>query len=189
MGFIYPQGTPFRPAQELTMQKMFFDHMWMISLREMIDRIGDHAPPDPQRFEALAETLNDLNVRHSQELRTFELTYENEVHGILDVFTDVSIDIVEQMKRVHIGEGHTLSPEQREVEGKHLHNLLFAGFKTDATKQALRTLNIQRRKCRRLGPQCNSRKGKRCVQNGTFADTKEQLGTHNPRTPLACHHS
>jgi len=42
---------------------------------------------------------------------------------------NVSIDIVEQMMRMNFGEGHTLSPEQREEEGKQLHNLLFAAFK------------------------------------------------------------
>lgn len=142
MGFIYPRGTSLRPAQELAVQKMFFDHMWTISMREMVDRIGDHALPDPQRFEALARTLNQLNVRHSEELRTFAQTYDNEVHGILDAFMNVSIDILEQMMGMDFGEEHPLSSEQREEERKQLHNLLFAAFKTDATKQALRTLHI-----------------------------------------------
>lgn len=142
LGFIYPQNTAFSREQELNMQKLFFDHMWTISLREMIDHIGAKPLPDLQRFEQLAKTLNELNAQHSGNLRTFELTYETEVHGILDVFMEVTIDILEQMKQIELGGRQKLSPAQREAEGKQLHNLLFAAFKKVSTKQALRTLHI-----------------------------------------------
>lgn len=142
LGFMYPQGTPLSAAQQLGMQKMFVDHMWTISLREMVDHIGGLPLPDLRRFETLAETLNELNAKHSGELQTFELTYENEVHGILDAFMEESVDIAEQMRQMEFGEGQIPSPEQREKQGRQLHNLLFAAFKRDATKQALRTLHI-----------------------------------------------
>lgn len=142
MGSLHPQGTPFDPATELRMQKMFFDHMWTLSMREMIHRVGDHALPNPERFEALAQRLNELNAQHSAELRSFAQTYENEVHGILDVFMDVAIDIVCQMVRAEYGERPSLSPEQRKEEGRQLHNLLFAAFKREGTKDALPTLHI-----------------------------------------------
>ncbi len=142
MGFSYPQSAALSSEQELKMQKIFFDHMWTISLREMVDHIGSTPLPDLQRFEHLAKTLNDINTKHSGDLRSFELTYEAEVHGILDVFTDVAIDIMEQMRQIEFGAGRTLSSAQREAEGKQLHNLLFAAFKKDKTKRALRTLHI-----------------------------------------------
>jgi hypothetical protein len=142
MGFLHPRGTPFDPATELTMQKMFFDHMWTLSMREMVDRIGDSALPDPERFEALAERLNELNTLHTGELRSFAQAYENEVHGILDIFMDVAIDIVSQMVQAKHGGGHELDPEQRKAEGKQLHNLLFAAFKRGRAKDALPSLHI-----------------------------------------------
>lgn len=143
VGFIYPQSTAFGPEQELTMQKLFFDHMWTISLREMIDHIGEEPLPDLERFEQLAKSLNELNTQHSGNLRTFDLTYETEVHGILDVFMEVVIDILEQMKQIELGGRQVLNPAQREAEGKQLHNLFFAAFKKVPTKQALRTLHIR----------------------------------------------
>jgi hypothetical protein len=76
MGFLHPRGTPFEPNTELTMQKMFFDHMWTLSMREMVDRIGDHGLPDRERFDALAARLNELNAQHMEELRNFGQTYE-----------------------------------------------------------------------------------------------------------------
>jgi hypothetical protein len=54
MGFMHPRGTPFDQATELTMQKMFFDDMWAISMREMIHLIGDQMLLNPERFSSLA---------------------------------------------------------------------------------------------------------------------------------------
>ena len=142
MGFVHPSGTPFDPAAELTMQKMFFDHMWTLSMREMVDRIGDRALPNPERFDALAERLNELNTEHAGELHSFAQAYENEVHGILDIFIEVAIDIVSQMVQAKHGGGHLLSPEQRKEEGRQLHSLLFAAFKKGRAKDALPSLHI-----------------------------------------------
>ena len=61
-------------------------------------------------------------------------TYETEVHGILDVFMDVAIDIVGQMVHEEHGKVPPLSPEQRKEEGRQLHNLLFAALKMKATR-------------------------------------------------------
>ena len=72
-GFIHPEGAPFDPATELAMQKMFFDHMWKISMREMVDHIGNHALPNPEHFERLAQRLNELNAQHTAEMRSFVL--------------------------------------------------------------------------------------------------------------------
>ncbi len=142
MGFMHPCGTSFDQATELTMQKMFFDHMWAISMREMIHLIGDHMLPNPERFSSLAQKLNQLNAQHATELRTFPQTYDNEVHGILDAFNKVTIDIMSQMMSEEHGDGSSLTVEQRTEEGRQLHNLLFAAFKREATKDALPSLHI-----------------------------------------------
>jgi hypothetical protein len=142
LGFLHPRGILFDPTTELTIQKMFFDHMWTLSMREMVDHIGDKALPNPERFEVLAERLNELNAEHAGELRSFAQVYENEVHGILDTFMEVAIDIVSQMVQAKHGGGHELSQEQRKEEGRQLHNLLFAAFKESRAKDALPSLHV-----------------------------------------------
>jgi hypothetical protein len=108
----------------------------------MIHRIGDYALPDPVRFDTLAQRLNELNAQHTAELRSFVQTYESELHGILDVFMDVAIDIVGQMVYEEHGKVPPLSPEQRKEEGRQLHKLLFAALKKEATKGVLPSLHI-----------------------------------------------
>jgi hypothetical protein len=121
---------------------MFFDDMWAISMCEMIHLIGDQMLPNPERFSSLAQKLNQLNALHATELRTFPQTYDNEVHGILDAFNDVTIDIVSQMVSDERGDRPPLTLEQRTEQGKQLHNLLFAAFEREGTKDALPSLHI-----------------------------------------------
>jgi hypothetical protein len=142
MGFVHPNGTPFKPADELVMQKMLFEHMWTLSMKEIIRLIGDEPLPGLDSFAQLATRLNDLNSQHAQELRSFEQTYKDEVHGVLDVFMDIAINIVSQMVRTEHGVGHELKSKQRAEEGRQLHNLLFAALGRAETKLALPTLHI-----------------------------------------------
>jgi hypothetical protein len=141
MGFLHPHGTPFDPATELAMQKAFFDHMWNMDMCQIIDAIGDHPLP-VQPFDVLARQINELNAQHMEELRTFPQVYDREIHGMLDVFINVAVDVVEQMVISEYGPRAPLAPEQRKKQERKLHNLLFAGLKKERTKKALPTLDI-----------------------------------------------
>jgi hypothetical protein len=54
---------------------------------------------------------------------------------------DVTLDIVSQMVQAKYGEGNQLSSEQREEERRQMHNLLFAAFKKERTKDTLPSLH------------------------------------------------
>lgn len=98
--------------------------------------------PNPEFHEPLAQRLNRLNAEHAAELRSFKNTYDREVHGALDLFEDVIVDIVSEMVHAKYGDRPPLGPEERKEEGRQLHNLLFAAFEKEATKDTLRTLHI-----------------------------------------------
>jgi hypothetical protein len=121
MGFLHPHGAPFDPATNLAMQKALVEHMWTLSMQEMIRLIGDRPVPSLERFATLAQRLNELNSQHTMELRSFAQTYENEVHGILNAFNDVAIDIVSQMVSAEYGDRAPLSVEPRKEEGSLHH--------------------------------------------------------------------
>lgn len=143
LGYLHPTRTGLDKETEVALQKGFFDHMWTISMSEMIERIGDAMPPsDFANFEVLAERLNEENAKHAGEIRSFEQAYLAEIHGAIDVFGEIGFDIVGEMiekRRGYLGE---LSASQRSVRERELKNILFAAFKRNGTKDALRTLHI-----------------------------------------------
>jgi hypothetical protein len=142
-GFTHPAGIGFAPEADRVLQREFFDHMWTVSMSEMIDRMGDAMPSSAfSAFEVTAEKLNSENAAHAGQIRSFEQVYLDELQGAIDVFTGAAVDIVGEMiekRRGHLGE---LPPHSRAVHERQLKNLLFAAFKQDTTKNALRTLHI-----------------------------------------------
>lgn len=142
-GFMHPSGTDLDHETERVLQQEFFNHMWTVSMSEMIDRIGDAIPSSAfSIFEVLSEKLNAENATHAGQIRSFEQVYHDELQGAIDVFAGTAVDIVGEMiekRRGHLGE---LTPDARAVHERQLKNLLFAAFKQDRTKNALRTLHI-----------------------------------------------
>lgn len=143
LGFVHPTGTGFEKETELVLQKEVFDHMWTISMSEMIDRIGDAMPPSGfTSFALLADRLNVENAKHASEIRSFEQAYLAEIQGAIDSFAGIGIDIIGQMFENRSGHPGELSASERLARERELKNLLFATFKQSSTKDALRTLHI-----------------------------------------------
>ncbi len=142
LGYVHPSCTEFDRETELAMQKAFFDHMWVIPLSEMVERIGEAMPADLVSFESLAARLNNGNAEHTAELRSFEHTYSLEIQGAIDLFAGRAADIVGEMSRKAVGSSMNRGSAEWRVQEQQWKNLLIAAFKKDATKDALRTLHI-----------------------------------------------
>lgn len=142
LGFSQPQFSGPLAAHALGIQTAFVDHMWTVSLREIMDRLGTEVIPGKTRFEKLAENLNTANQQHAAELKSFEQTYQTEVHGVLDVFEESMVDIVEQMVFVEHGIPPPGNPEQRREHGRQLRHLLLAALQRTEMRQTLRSLYI-----------------------------------------------
>lgn len=85
IGEMHPTSTPFPSEEERIIQKAFFDHMWDISLVEIIETLGDAAPPNTD-WNEIADRLNQGNQKHSAELKSYQKTYRIEFEGSMSVF-------------------------------------------------------------------------------------------------------
>lgn len=142
LGFSQPQFSGPLAVHTFEIHKAFVDHMWTVPLREMMDRLGTTAAQVEMRFEKLAENLNVANQQHAAELNSFEQMYQTEVHGVLDVFEESMVGIVEQIVFAEHGIPPSGDPEQRREHGRQLHNLLFAALQRIETRRTLRSLHI-----------------------------------------------
>lgn len=141
LGVVHPTNTVFDQAQELLIQKAFFDHMWGISLTEIIDTIGD-APSPPIDFDIVATKLNRGSAAHSNEIRSFKQAYASEINGVLSLYVGTARKILEEMFAKGTGEFPNLSEdEQRNHEKQLLDFFTNAFLKTDIAKK-IPTLHI-----------------------------------------------
>lgn len=70
LGMHHPVNGMFAPAEQLVIQKAFFDHRWTHSLAAIVDTIGESMPTKSSMVD-LADRLNIENAEHSDEMRSF----------------------------------------------------------------------------------------------------------------------
>jgi hypothetical protein len=145
LGYLHPSSTAFDAETELAVQKAFFDHMWTIPLVEMVGMIGDATPPEMVDFADLAATLNEGNVRHAGELRSFAQAYDAELRGAIDVCADSVLDLLFELNQKKTGEPPPLpdSPHWREAQRQWKNLLYWAMKKRRQTRDQLRTIHIE----------------------------------------------
>lgn len=137
LGDTYPSLAQLSPAEELAIQKDFFDHLWDCSLSAMVETIGDKAPP-PDRFAELSRETNEKNAQFKDELRSFTQTYDIELRGAIEVAGDIAADVVHQLAEKEAGAVLSLTPKERASSISMSRNLLYHAFKKPGTKDALR---------------------------------------------------
>ena len=137
LGVVHPSNTVFDRDTELLLQKSFFDHMWNISLHEMIDIIGDNPMPSHDNFDALASNLNINIAEHADELCSYENTYLKEISGTVELFSGVALDILVEMAHRHGCEGE-VGPDAENV----ISNLLREAYRKGKINTLVPTLDI-----------------------------------------------
>jgi len=85
LGDVHPSGTPFGAAEELVIQKAFYDHMWDVSLIEIVKSINPARMPTKD-WEATAKRLNEGNKQHEKEITNYRTAYRFEFEGCLSLF-------------------------------------------------------------------------------------------------------
>lgn len=86
-GEIHPRRTPFDPSEELVLQKSFVDHMWNITITEMMDDLDFKSWNQPD-WQNTADRLNLGNKRHTDEIRSYKQAYRVEFEGGLSQFKE-----------------------------------------------------------------------------------------------------
>lgn len=140
LGTQHPEPTAFPPDEQVVIQKAFFDHMWAVPLRQMVETIGDARPPKSP-YPDLAARLNRDNAAHAPQMKSFAQVYKDEVYGVLDFATPIASDVLSEIYEKAAGSDATPTGRQDETS-EAIYGLLCAEIAKPAVKQALRTLHI-----------------------------------------------
>ena len=141
LGLVHPNPATRDLASKLVFQGTFFDHMWTISLRDMVTAMDDGKGSEPAISDGTA-AINDGIVRHADKLCSFVQAYNDEAKGIVDLFGDAAVSAVTSLA-TH--DGITLTqpnPEVRRETENFCKNALFFALKRNKARHVLRTLHI-----------------------------------------------
>ena len=120
LGVQHPAAQAFAPAEQLVIQKAFFDHLWQVSLVSMLATIGD-APLPPLAYPALADRLNNENAAHASQMRGFAQVYRDEINGALEIAAPIGCNVLLEMAARSAGNLRSLRrPPARRRFGRFL---------------------------------------------------------------------
>ncbi len=128
-GFITPSNALLSAKEGITIQKAFFDHMWGMSLAEIISTIGIQAIRKMPRMPDVSAKLNTGKVAHMDENRSMDAMIQSEIAGVLDA---IKPDIQEMLEYLYKSLAENISTEEEILSSKGLHqfaNLIYHGFR------------------------------------------------------------
>lgn len=123
LGVVHPSETAFQPEEQLVIQKAFFDHMWQISLVEVISYLEHETDFPPEKFAETAAQLNALNRIHQDEVKNFKQVYFDEIRGALSLFMHVPRMWSENKYERVSGVSATCSDHQRQERERKWHTV------------------------------------------------------------------
>lgn len=141
LGVQHPVASAFPVEEQLVIQKAFFDHMWGISLSQMIKTL-DRAPPLEPLYPDLAARLNRGNTAHASQMKSFAKVYKDEIYGCLALAAPIAYEVLEKMAANAGGELAGTSPLNREAAVRNIHRFLCSEITKPPVKRALRTLHL-----------------------------------------------
>lgn len=137
LGNSYPINTVFDKETELLIQKAFFDHLWELSLTDMISKGRNEEIFRETPFVTLAESLNEKNAKYSSDLRSYEQTYLNEIAGVIDLFSDTAREVINKM-----AERRGIPVEQDSNVGKYIINIFREAYRKGTINKDAPTLDV-----------------------------------------------
>lgn len=102
-GESHPYQTLFDPSEELVIQKSFFDHMWGITLTEMMGYL-DFEGWDQPDWQKTADGLNSGSKEHADIVRSYEQTYRIEFEGGLSLFKEQLMQLFKDVENAGYNE-------------------------------------------------------------------------------------
>lgn len=123
LGVMHPSSTSFEPTDELALQKAFFDHMWQVSLVEMLEFLEDSEDFGSDTYAATAGRLNKLNRQYQSEVRQFKPVYIDEFRGALSLFMHIPRMWLEDAYSRGSGNLHRPTDQEKQAQEQKLHTL------------------------------------------------------------------
>ena len=141
LGTMHPVQPEFDDQTQLVMQKAFFDHLWDVSLSQMIQTLGeDPFPDDPS--EATAQKLNEGSQAHAHEIRSYKQAYAAEAAGGVSLLVDTAMQILEEIEERVTGSRAPQLESQAAEYRRAIQGLLTGGLCNGKLALALPTLHV-----------------------------------------------
>jgi hypothetical protein len=120
LGVLHPTIPDLPEKQQLPIQKAFFDTLWDMPLRELLQQANEPIASIMHDYEGMAERINALNWGHSDNLKSFRQAYLDEFRGTLGAHIHVARLYLDKALERQSGEKLDRSHEEQRAEEERL---------------------------------------------------------------------
>ena len=143
LGFSTPDCTGLPRDLNVEVQKRFVDHLWGISLMDMVTTMGiDEAAQLPSSFKDISDQLNQGKRDSIEVHKSFKSLFLSEVEGIVDVYSDDLADYMRYMYERHTGDQLTEEHKSDNRPGLIVANMICEAFRRNRITTQFPTIRI-----------------------------------------------
>ena len=143
LGKVAPMFDGVDAATQLAIQKAFFDQMWVLTLSEILDQLGNHVVTwKPSMLDA-SKQMNDGKFANVRDYNSFKQLLLIELRGVLDCYHETFAHIMQEIYEHDTGREVTSDERTADDSGVALANLIHECFRQSKITRDLPTIRVE----------------------------------------------
>jgi hypothetical protein len=129
-------------ATQLANQKAFFDHMWGLSLSDILAELGESAATWTPTMPDLSQQLNEGKFANVGDYKSFKQLLLIELRGVLDCYQDVFANVIHQFYEHHTGYAVTDDEKASDSSGATIASIMYECFRQGKITREVPTIRV-----------------------------------------------
>ncbi len=142
LGFATPTSDSWPPDINYAIQKAFIDQMWVVTLTDMLDQMGDDAISQVSKFPDISQELNEGKFSHIKDHKSFKQLFIGELAGLLDLYKPDFQDLMVYLYKSETGQSLSADEISSDNSGRMVANLIYHAFRLNKIKSELPSFRI-----------------------------------------------
>ena len=142
LGKVSPTFPEADAATQLAIQKAFFDHMWTLSLSDMLDQLGESGETWSPSMPDASQQLNDGKFANISDYDSFQQLLLIELRGVLDCYHDAFANVMQQIHEHDTGKEVTSEERALDDFGVPVANIIYEYFRQGRITREVPTIRV-----------------------------------------------
>lgn len=140
---VHPKLSSLTSEKGLELQKLFFEHMWSMSLSDIVKTMGMNNILEMPKNRDISDELNKGKTEHAHENNSFKQLLLSEIAGVMDLFYPLFEDAMSYLYEKETGNKPTQEEVSGSKSGEQLANIIYHAFKENKLGEYLPSLIIE----------------------------------------------
>jgi len=142
MGFLTPNNDSMPQDTNCAIQKAFIDQMWVVTLTDMLNQMGNDVVSRMPKLPDISQKLNEGKLAHIDDCKSFKQLFMAELSGILDVHKQDFQDLMVYIVKSETGQSFNAEELSSSNAGQLFANLIYHAYRLNRIKYELPSFRV-----------------------------------------------